>query len=50
MARQKRDPKTVELAKTILENYNPENVDDWTCQEKLGNKLREFRNVPSQSP
>lgn len=28
MARQKRDPKTVKLAKTILESYSPENVDD----------------------
>lgn len=26
MARQKRDPKTVELAKNILESYNPEYV------------------------
>lgn len=28
MGRKKRDPKTFELAKTILENYTPENVDD----------------------
>ncbi len=28
MWRKKRDPKTVELAKTILENYNSENVDE----------------------
>lgn len=33
MARQKKDPKTVELAKTILENNTPENVDD--MQEAL---------------
>lgn len=33
MARQKRDPKTVELAKTILESYNLESVGD--IQEAL---------------
>lgn len=33
MARQKRDSKTVELAKTILESYNPESVGD--LQEAL---------------